>query len=319
MNLVLQPCSNKVAQQHYQDTIDNKDLMLNDIKDKLGNQDYQNLSDIYGENHIHIWGVTPSSYSKWDRMNVGDIAIFSKQNEIFSYGVVCFKLHNAELAKKLWGKDSDGNTWEYIYFLTEVTNIHISYKDFNKAVGYDERYIIQGFNVLTQEKTDNFLNVYPIQSNTFIQDVKEEEYVEIINNPLLKMDSVDGKVVSSQRREQAFLRRQLFKGKIKDKCAICGETFPVQFLCCSHIKKRCYCTLEEKKDYENIVISMCHFGCDKLYENGYIGVDNGVVKVLKWTNEEFVDDKLKSLENKNVIGYTENNKKYFDEHLRQNS
>ena len=64
---------------------------------------------------------------------------------------------------------------------------------------------------------------------------------------------------------------------------------------------------------------MCHFGCDKLYENGYIGVDNGVVKVLKWTNEEFVDDKLKSLENKEVIGYTENNKKYFDEHLRQNS
>lgn len=60
----------------------------------------------------------------------------------------------------LWDKDSNGMTWEYIYFLVKVSDIHIPYVDFNRIVGYQENYIIQGFNVLSQEKTEKFLNAY---------------------------------------------------------------------------------------------------------------------------------------------------------------
>ena len=64
---------------------------------------------------------------------------------------------------------------------------------------------------------------------------------------------------------------------------------------------------------------MCEFGCDKLYENGLISVENGIVKVLKFTGLKSVDDYLQLIEGNNVIGYNEFNKKYFDEHLKKNS
>ena len=35
-----------------------------------------------------------------------------------------------------------------------------------------------------------------------------------------------------------------------------------------------------KKDFD-VVMPACHFGCDYLYENGFILVDNGRVKLNK--------------------------------------
>ena len=319
MNLILQPCANYIAQQHYNDTVINNNLVLEDIRSELMESDYEALLNIYGSNNIHIWGVTKSSYTKWEKIQIGNIVLFSKNKEIFSHGVVCYKIHNKQLANILWGKNADGLTWEYIYFLAEVNSITISYKDFNKTVGYADNYVIQGLSVLNQEKTEKFLNVYPLQSKDFLPIIKEEEYIECINNSLIHMESVDEKILTNQRKEQNFLRQQLFKGKTKAKCAICGKEYPVSFLCCSHIKKRCDCSLEEKKDYKNIVVPMCEFGCDKLYENGLISVENGIVKVLKFTGLKSVDDYLQLIEGNNVIGYNEFNKKYFDEHLKKNS
>lgn len=160
---------------------------------------------------------------------------------------------------------------EHIFF-NRLKNTNINYLYFNRAVGYKDNYIIQGFNVLDDEKTNLFLNNYPISSETYMPNVEQSEYFEALKNPLNGLDSVDAKILSNQRKEQNFLRKQLFKNKLYEKCSICGETFPISFLCCSHIKKRCMCSLEEKKDYKNIVVPMCKFGSDELYEKGYISV-----------------------------------------------
>jgi len=319
MNLILQPCANKVATHNFNETIINKDLKISSIANCLSNEDYANLLEIYNNSTISVWGVKPTNYKKWDRISIGDIALFSGHGNIFAYGIVCYKMHSPKLAQFLWGTDADHTSWEYIYFLQETSTVSIPYIDFNRAVGYNENNVIQGLSVLSQDKVDDFLNTYPLASLTFVQDVKEDEYFNIVSNPLAKLDSVDGKVLSTQRKEQAFLRRQLFKGKTTARCSICGEEFPVALLCCSHIKKRCYCTLEEKKDYQNIVTPMCSLGCDKLFENGYIAVDNGRIKVLKLTNIKTLDSKIKALENKLVLGYSDANKNYYHAHLVQNS
>ena len=52
-------------------------------------------------------------------------------------------------------------------------------------------------------------------------------------------------------------------------------------LVAAHIKKRAACSLEEKKDYKSIVMPMCSFGCDYLYERGYIAVSDGKIIDLK--------------------------------------
>ena len=116
MNLVLQPCSNKIAYKHYNDTILNDSLNLQSIKSYLDPNDYKSLLNIYGNNTIQIWGVMKSACNKWNKLEIGDIALFSRNKEIFSYGIVCYKIHNFKLANKLWNKDSDGKTWEYTMY-----------------------------------------------------------------------------------------------------------------------------------------------------------------------------------------------------------
>jgi hypothetical protein len=48
---------------------------------------------------------------------------------------------------------------------------------------------------------------------------------------------------------------------------------PVQFLVAAHIKKRAQCSETERLDIPTIAMSACKFGCDALYEEGYISVD----------------------------------------------
>jgi hypothetical protein len=74
------------------------------------------------------------------------------------------------------------------------------------------------------------------------------------------------------RIEQAYLRKALFPGPTA-KCDLCGRTFDLDFLVAAHIKRRASCTQEEKRDVPNVVMSACRFGCDELFERGYISVD----------------------------------------------
>ena len=50
----------------------------------------------------------------------------------------------------------------------------------------------------------------------------------------------------------------------------------MQFLVAAHIKKRSVCTDAEKRDLKYVAMSACKFGCDELFERGYIAVaDDG--------------------------------------------
>ncbi|WP_374055822.1 hypothetical protein [Rossellomorea sp. FM04394] len=80
------------------------------------------------------------------------------------------------------------------------------------------------------------------------------------------------------RNEQAILRDWLFKGKDATCCAICGRLFTTGSLVAAHKKKRSHCTDEERKD-PNIVMPVCLFGCDTLYERGIISVESGSIVV----------------------------------------
>jgi hypothetical protein len=86
-------------------------------------------------------------------MSRGDVALFTREGQIFSVGTVVKKIHNRQLARQLWGEDNDGDTWEFMYFLENIRPVSVSYQQFNAAVGYKENNIIRGFNVLTEEQS----------------------------------------------------------------------------------------------------------------------------------------------------------------------
>ena len=89
------------------------------------------------------------------------------------------------------------------------------------------------------------------------------------------LDALDKAGHRALRVEQSYLRRALFKGPAAP-CDLCGRVFEVEFLVAAHIKKRADCDDQERRDVAHVVMSACRFGCDELYERGYIAVgDDG--------------------------------------------
>jgi hypothetical protein len=85
---------------------------------------------------------------------------------------------------------------------------------------------------------------------------------------LEKMEGTDLPASVRLRREQNILREWLFQDKETEQCSICGKLYSVSSLVCAHKKKRASCTEEERID-PHIVMPICLFGCDIMYENEY--------------------------------------------------
>ena len=69
----------------------------------------------------------------------------------------------------------------------------------------------------------------------------------------------------------------LFEGKETETCALCGRQFAVVALVTAHKKRRADCNEGERRD-PHIVMPLCQFGCDYLYERQHIYVEEGIVR-----------------------------------------
>jgi hypothetical protein len=85
------------------------------------------------------------------------------------------------------------------------------------------------------------------------------------------LDALDRTGQRAQRVEQSYLRRAIFHGPTA-RCDLCGREFETEFLVAAHIKKRADCTDAERRDVPNVVMAACRFGCDELFERGYLTV-----------------------------------------------
>jgi HNH endonuclease len=240
--IVLQPCRKGLPATHYSDTVDNL-VPLQRMEPFLANSDLVDLRRIFPARSAAVWGVTPGqnsqSQKKWERMDPGDVALFAKEGRIFSVGTVVRKIHNPKLARELWREDEDGHTWEYMYFLTGVHPVSISYEEFNAAAGYAENNVIQGFNVLSEEKSSAVLATL----NLIEQQTPNEKALTEIRTVVVESGEFDpsGEIDGRRRALAAIVRRQgqpefrkrliqLYSGR----CAICGCD-AVQTLEAAHI------------------------------------------------------------------------------------
>jgi len=95
---------------------------------------------------------------------------------------------------------------------------------------------------------------------------------------LIKASSggTDGSSNVVTRKEHHILSSWLFEGKEKEVCAICQKEFSIKSLVTAHKKKRKDCAENERTD-PYIVMPLCVFGCDYLYENRLVYIDSGIV------------------------------------------
>jgi hypothetical protein len=324
-SVILQPCGDSDANKHFIDTIQ-RPVLRRMINDHLSEQQKALVMPLLsGREAIPVWGVTPGkrevNVGKWKRIAVGDVALFSREGRIFATSTVAQKLHNKQLALALWDTNADGQTWEYIYFLDEITYVDIPYKRFNRVVGYKPEYVIQGFGVLDQEKSERILDAFDLRSDRYQAEeaISASAFEEAVGAALSGLEETDQKGIAAIRREQTYLRQHLFRGKVKERCSVCGEELPVDLLVASHIKKRSECSLKERLDFRHIVTPMCLLGCDALYERGYVVVNEKGI-IAKGRVEVLSSDlkrHLEAIEGRKCDHWTNSSTPYFEWHRQR--
>lgn len=99
---------------------------------------------------------------------------------------------------------------------------------------------------------------------------------DVFRRRLARLDSTDAQREQLVRREQRILAEWLFDGKEQEACGMCADSYSVVALHAAHKKRRSYCNPAERRD-PHIVMPMCVFGCDFLYERGHIYVKGGTI------------------------------------------
>lgn len=310
--VILQPAGSKDAREHFQNTVSSL-VDLQSCKDFLEDDTFNQLNQSHPNGKAAMWGVIPSkvNLSKWDKVNIGNLVLFSADGYIHTSGVISAKFLSKKLAEHLWTTASSGDTWSLMYTLDEIRPLKISYSEFSSIVGYKNNYIIQGFNVLDEEKSIKFLDHYQLYSEKHFGDVSDDEFEDVIKG--LDGD-LDRKVIGWHRKEQQRARKRLLKGKSEGTCFLCGRLMSAEFLIAAHIKRRSECTAEEKRDIDAVMMLACKFGCDYLFEIGYIGIQSGFLRVSNNLSDQNAQAYLSSLRDRETLPHSRQ-KPYFDWHF----
>lgn len=167
------------------------------------------------------------------------------------------------------------------------------------TLGYGEPAAAKAINnsplVFVDKRSGRAHHTYQLVPNSVAENWVDHEpsnrYTQFKNRlqKLIKLGT-DVSTESTSRREQGILQEWLFSDISVAECAICGRTYSVRALVAAHKKKRANCTEDERVD-PYIVMPLCVFGCDFLYENGFITIDNGKVCEGKIPKEESADKK----------------------------
>lgn len=113
-----------------------------------------------------------------------------------------------------------------------------------------------------------------------------------------------------KRLEQQTLRNTLIQTK-EHKCIICDKYLPLYLLEAAHLKPRNILNSNILHNI-NVVELMCLY-CHKLYDNGIIGVTNGILQI---SSELFADFDLSYPNNKNISTYNSQNAAFFEFHFK---
>lgn len=321
-NLILQPAGHNNPQtwSNFVHTILTP-VPIETIRNYAGDQVADALLAIYPSGSVPTWGLKPNNYKKvWSRIQIGDSVLFVGDKKAFMSGTISFEpLHNRELAVALWGLDNkDGQTaWEYVYFVDDLHDQNMPYSNLSRLIGYGERNNFMSATILDYEQSKAVFETLDLESDTYIPPSSSNKPYKI--NPNISLVA-DYETTNMARGEQKLLRNILFFGKTYELCGICLKEYPVRLLVTAHIKKRKACSDEEKLDLYNIAMPMCAFGCDILYERGYIGVDITSKKVIIADDlnlPKAVHNYLVSVEGNNCSWVNDRTSAYFEYHNQQ--
>ncbi|MFF2031121.1 HNH endonuclease [Arthrobacter sp. NPDC058192] len=120
------------------------------------------------------------------------------------------------------------------------------------------------------------------------------------------------------RAEQRFLRDQLLR-RWGSSCALCGRSLPKELVVAAHIKPRWACSENERMDTRNVSMLACLFGCDALFELGYVVIgEHGIIKRGSRGSAK-VEDRLVDIVGRRCPAHGDESRQYFAWHRQHHS
>src|SRR5829696_5503689 len=163
---------NPEARQHLADSIQNP------VDDAVvfGNFDeahHEELERIRGEGRgFYAWGAVPGirNIPTWEQMERGDFILCVYDGAYHYVARLLGKYDNPECAVAIWGTNDEGQTWRYMYFLTEPIEVNQPLHEFE---GYlHSKY--QGFTRISNERLDEIEEDFETIEG-FVQEILEYE------------------------------------------------------------------------------------------------------------------------------------------------
>jgi len=260
---------------------------VDELSPYLTESELGHLRALYPNGNIKLWGTidSKSNVPYWKKISPGDIVIFYVNGVIKHSARVVYRPIEPKpaLARFIWGEKSEGETWCCVYFIDEFTEQDMPYSEVEQVINkaYPRGIIVYNEDIdeLNLDQLDYFGHNL-IVPNEVVPDAKQKTTRTKIKDDLRQL-ATEGTETVKIRREQRKLREYLLDGRDSAPCVICNGTFPKEFLVAAHLKKRAKCSEEERRDFDNIASLMCLTGCDALYENGYISIEDGLVVANK--------------------------------------
>jgi hypothetical protein len=203
-----------------------------------------------------------------------------------------------------------------------IINLFIHYEkvSFNNIISHLQRhYLTIDKNIVRKEINSLIRNSLLFENNKTYHLTKEGNIVKndnmyyhsIIICSFLKKSRLYKKYTLKEvRQEQHLLRTYLTENK-KQICIICNKYLPLELLETAHLKPRHLLKKHELYD-KNVVEFMCRY-CHKLYDSGFIGINNSEIKISKLLTDQSYD---LTFEKKRIEQFNNFNERYFQYHFK---
>jgi 5-methylcytosine-specific restriction protein A len=166
VRLFIQPCGDGAPLEHFRDTIQ-RPVEISTLEGLVEQPILDSLHTSFSSGRAALWGVVSGDKDRqkkiYRRMEEGDILLFTRKGGIFALGEVGQTFESKAAAKKLWGTDGSGQTWENMFAIRRLTYHDIDGVSFKRSVGYLDNYVFRGFSEVQPEKAVNFLKTNTVQ------------------------------------------------------------------------------------------------------------------------------------------------------------
>lgn len=113
------------------------------------------FSQYYDQNgRLRIYGVVNRHKEKWNKIQRGDIILFTGENKVLYRAYIAAKVEDKEISKELY----DNPEYSYLYAIQQLTKLDIPYEEFNEIVGYVHHYIPRSFSILAESKAKSIID-----------------------------------------------------------------------------------------------------------------------------------------------------------------